>query len=89
MSTDESPESPLASTGTADDPLDAETAAGRALGIAMNSVWGGAKPPSLPNMSARLVADAQAVLRERTPAGRERDMAIELLARCALPVRSE
>jgi hypothetical protein len=89
MSTAESAESPLApaAANTNDDPLDAEAAARRALGIAMNSVWGGTEVASMPSLSPQLATEAQALLRDRVPAGRECDLAIELLERCAHPVR--
>lgn len=63
--------------------LEAEDLARRALGIAMNSMWGGAEIEPLPMVPETLADEAQALLRDRVPKGRERSRALELLASSA------
>lgn len=65
-------------------PIDAESLARRALGIAMNTLWGGAEVEPLPTAPSALVRDAQSLLRDRVPTGRERELALELLSRSAI-----
>ena len=64
-------------------PIDAETLARRALGIAINSLWGGAAVAPLPPVPQALARAAETLVRERVPACRERELALELLSRDA------
>ena len=64
-------------------PHEVETVARRALGIAMNSLWGGSETEPLPTISRTLADEAQALLQSRVPSGPELDLALQLLSACA------
>lgn len=76
---------PGVAVGPPDRPLDAEAIARRALGLAMNSIWGGAEMEPLTDVTPELGRAARRLLCERVPSGREREVAIELLRRFVAP----
>jgi hypothetical protein len=62
---------------------DAEALARRALGIAMNSLWGGASMAPLPPVPPALASEARLLLLERVPDGCERECALDMLRAAA------
>lgn len=65
------------------DSNDAEMIARRALGAAMNSMWGDGGVPPLPSVDPKLVEEARAVLQAQVPDGPELRCALDLLDRCS------